>query len=179
MNLSHALMTRLSDAASRLSAGVHEAFTPQSRAEAYERMHDALIPALDQFIVALTKSGRALQTATAPYLDQIAAGARNGATALQDNTIAGAQAIGEALQKQRGVMARHPYVIAMLVVGTGYVAYRRLSQRRPAAARGARAPARKSAAASRARPNRTGTRTQRERRPRAAATTNADTKAIH
>ena len=185
MNLSHALMTRLSDAANRLNAGVHETFAPRARAEAYDRMREALIPALDQFVAALTKSGRALTNATAPYIDQMAAGARNSAEALQDNTIAGAQAIGAALQKRRGTLARHPYLIATLVIGAGYMAYRSVSRRVSVSVERPRTAARKAAGGTRARANRGNARgnarTQRERRQRAVGTAAAtdNTKAIH
>jgi hypothetical protein len=170
MTFANTFMSRLSDAADRFGAGVREVYAPASRAHfGYDRLREALTPAFDQFVAALSKSGQAVQSATTPYLECLSDNARSGAALVQDTTAASAKAMAEMLQRRRGLFARHPYLIAITIAGSGYVAIRQwrkhaaakaaAARRKPARAKTARARPSRAAAAAR-------NRSQRERRAR-------------
>ena len=154
MNFGNTFMSRLSDAADRFGAGVRDVYAPASRAHfGYDRLREALSPAFDQFVAALAKSGQAVQGATTPYLENLADSARSGAVRVQDTTAASAKAMTAMLQRRRGLFARHPYLIAITIAGSGYVAIRQWRKHAAAKTAGAR---RKTARAktARARPSR-------------------------
>lgn len=177
MNFANDFMNRLNDAASRVGSSVRD-WQDGRTAASIDRLRDTLVPALDQFVAALTKSGRALQSATAPYLEQIADSTRSGAETLQENTLAGAHALGAMMQRKRGVFARHPYLIALAVVGVGYVAVQRWREHAAAPARRAR-PAKSAKTAPRA-ATRSARGSARRQRPSAPAGNAGNTeKAIH
>jgi hypothetical protein len=180
MNFAHDFMNRLNDAAGRIGSGVRDWHDGRTAAS-IDRLRDSLVPALDQFVDALSRSGRALQAASAPYLEQIAESTRSGAQTLQENTRAGAQALGDIMQRRRGMFARHPYLIALTVVGIGYVAVQRWRQHAAAGTRRPRAASKTAKTASRS-SARASTRTARgnARRQRPATSNAGNTeKAIH
>ena len=175
MNFAHSLMARLNDAAGKIGSGVRELYTPHPVSAGYERLRDALLPTFDQFVATLAKSGRAVGAATAPYLEPIAEGARSGAELVHDKSMAGAQALAEMVQKRRGLLFRHPYLVVIAIAGTGYLAIQQWRKHAAQASRPTRSrPASRAAAKSAATRRSTGSRaanarTQRERRARANA----------
>jgi hypothetical protein len=116
------------DAASRLKSLAREMRLPQwrhSSSRAQERLHD-LASALDQFVASTTQSLRSMREASAPYLVQAAETAGNQADLLQNSLATNLQAAGKQLAQRRGLMRRHPFIIATAIVGTGYFAVRKL-----------------------------------------------------
>jgi len=175
MNFAHSLMTRLNDAAGRIGSGVRELYTPHQVSAGYERLRDALLPTFDQFVETLAKSGRAVGSATAPYLEPIAESAKTGAEMVHDKSVAGAQAIAEMVQNRRGLLFRHPYLVVIAIAGTGYLAVQQWRKHaaqtsRPARSRSSARTAAKTPAARRTPAARAANaRTQRERRARSNA----------
>jgi hypothetical protein len=186
MNFSHSANEMLSDAASKLKSLAREMRFPQLRGVASRRAQERLnelASALDQFVASTTQSLRSMREATAPYLAHASESAGRQAELLRDNLSANVDAVSRQLAKRRGLIRRHPFIVAATIAGTGYFAVRALlngtgsaaaasaGTRRspPARAKSTRAPARKSARP--ARPTAARARNARTRRNQPAATT--------
>ena len=178
MTFSRSATALMSDAASKLKSLAREIRTPGLKTSsilAQERLHD-LAAALDQFVASTASSLRALREAGAPYVASAAETAGHGAVMLRDGVAANVSAVGKKLTKRRGMIARHPYVAVLAVVGAGYLAVRSLLNGVESPAARAKPSARTPTARAKRTRQAAATRTRASRSPRRPqATTTAQT----
>lgn len=130
MNLSRSGAALLTDATRKLRSIAHELRAPRLRAASastQERLRE-LTSALDEFAGSIASSLQSMRSAAAPYMAQAAEVAKPQALAVRDHIAENARALGK-LAKRRGIVARHPYLALIAVVGTGYVAVQALRDR--------------------------------------------------